>query len=222
MLSPPLCKVRGSHGSGYKDYGLLGMTPCSLVDTYQHFRGTAAAIFRVELLYSWQTACSSKIWYLSTKLYGAISRTTAPCTSPCAILMWHHYSEGIPTSGKCGFHTICSNDVTNTETTDKLTMWLCPFLSANSKAPCYNADFSTIIVILAFGHCNIPLDAMSNILRFLVYTFTFLIPAQVQLSFPNWLGLYRWQWIYTLPITLVALKIQATLPMNLPYHLPRI
>jgi hypothetical protein len=84
----PLCKIRGSHGSRYKDYALLRMIPCSLVDTYQlflycerkkrprqcpsvslqhipinilfyystyqHFRGTAAAIFRVGLLSSWQ------------------------------------------------------------------------------------------------------------------------------------------------------------------------
>jgi hypothetical protein len=63
---------------------------------------------------------------------------------------------------------------------------------------------------------------MSNILRFLVFTFTFLIPAQVQFSLPNWLGQYRLQWIYTVPITLATLKIQATPSINLPYYLPRI
>lgn len=54
------CKARGSHRSGYKDYGLLGMTPCSLVDTYQHFRGTATAICSIELLSSWQRHVAPK------------------------------------------------------------------------------------------------------------------------------------------------------------------
>lgn len=139
-------------------------------------------------------ACSSKIWYLSIKLYGTISQTTAPFTSPHAILMWHDYSEGMQCTIHCplqgNLYSIrYIQDVTNMETKGRLTMWLCLFLSANSKAPCYNKDFSTIIVILVFGHCNIPLVAMSNIVRFLVYTFTFLVPAQVQLFLPNWLGL---------------------------------
>jgi hypothetical protein len=61
------------------------------IPTYQ---GTAAAI-RLELLFSWERQhVPPKVWYLSTKLYGAICQTTVPYTS-YGILMWHHYSEGM-------------------------------------------------------------------------------------------------------------------------------
>lgn len=165
--------IRGSHHSGYTDR-LMEMTFGRCIRTFQgncychlqnrnypHGRGS---MFLQNMVPIYQTTWCP-IPEDCTLYFSIYNANTAK-------LFWRKEMHRCQLQGKVDTHDIIKGCHQYGDY-----RLCCPFLSANSKAPCFNADFSTIIVILAFGNCNIPLIAMSNILGFLTTLFTFLIPA---------------------------------------------